>query len=119
MCRVLGVSASGFYDWFRPQSVQEQRNASLLESIRRNFLASDKTYGSPHIVRDLRDAGEPRSMNRVARLMQSAGIKTSHKRRCLPRQHLSTVHSVSPNLLDRQFDAIESNQKWAADFTYV
>lgn len=120
MCRVLGVSASGFYDWFeRPPSDREQRNAKLLESIRRSFLASDKTYGSPRIVRDLRDAGEPCSVNRVARLMQSAGLKARHKRRRLPGQSLSVVHSIAPNLLDRQFEATEPNQKWAADFTYV
>jgi putative transposase len=120
MCRVLSVSASGFYDWFeRPQSLREQRNAELLESIRRSFLASDKTYGSPRIVRDLRDAGAPCSVNRVARLMQTAGIKARHKRRRLPGQVLSVVHSVAPNLLDRQFEATGPNQKWAADFTYV
>jgi putative transposase len=120
MCRVLSVSASGFYDWFeRPQSLREQRNAELLESIRRSFLASDKTYGSPRIVRDLRDAGAPCSVNRVARLMQTAGIKARHKRRRLPGQVLSVVHSVAPNLLDRQFEATGPNRKWAADFTYV
>jgi len=120
MCRVLGVSASGFYDWFdRPPSIREQRNAELLESIRRSFLASDKTYGSPRIVRDLQDAGEPCSVNRVARLMQSAGLKARQKRRRLPGQNLSVVHSIAPNLLDRQFEATEPNQKWAADFTYV
>lgn len=120
MCRLLGVSASGFYDWFeRPQSLREQRNAELLESIRRSFLASDSTYGSPRIALDLRDAGESCSVNRVARLMQAAGIKARHKRRRLPGQILSVVHSIAPNLLDRQFDATGPNQKWAADFTYV
>lgn len=70
-------------------------------------------------MRDLRDVGEPCSVNRVARLMQSAGLKARHIRRRLPGQNLSVVHSVAPNLLDRQFDAIGPNQKWAADFTYV
>lgn len=120
MCRVLGVSASGFYDWFeRPPSQRQQANTKLLARIRDSFAASDQTYGSPRIVRDLRAAGEMCSVNRVARLMQIAGIKARHKRRRLPGQLVSVVHSVAPNLLGRQFDATGPNQKWAADFTYV
>ena len=120
MCRALGVSASGFYDWFnRPPSMRQQANTKLLGQIQASFAASDKTYGSPRIVCDLRDDGVVCSINRVARLMQIAGIKARHKRRRLPGQHLSVVHSVAPNLLDRQFEAAGPNQKWAADFTYV
>jgi putative transposase len=79
MCRVLGVSASGFYDWFeRPQSKREQANAQLIVRIRVSFAASDGTYGSPRILHDLQAAGETCSVNRVARLMRSAGIKARH-----------------------------------------
>lgn len=120
MCCVLGVSTSGFYDWFeRPQSQQQQANVLVLGRIRASFAASDQTYGSPRIVRDLRDEGMTCSVNRVARLMQAAGIKARHKRRRMPGQLVSVVHSVAPNLLDRQFEATAPNQKWAADFTYV
>jgi putative transposase len=51
--------------------------------------------------------------------MQAAGIKARHKRRKQPGQILAVVHSIAPNLLDRQFEATGPNQKWAADFTYV
>lgn len=120
MCRVLGVSASGFYDWFkRPVSQRQQANTTLLSRIHAHFAASDRTYGSPRIVLDLRDEGMSCSVNRVARLMQGAGLKARHKRRRLPGQNLSVVHSIAPNLLDRKFAATGPNQKWAADFTYV
>ena len=120
MCRVLGVSANGFYDWFgRAPSARQQANARLLARIRDSFAASDQTYGSPRVFRDLQEAGETCSLNRVARLMQIAGIKARHKRRRLPSQLASVVHSVAPNLLERQFEATGPNQKWVADFTYV
>ncbi len=120
MCRVLGVSASGFYDWFeRPESDRQQANSALLQRIRESFAASDGTYGSPRIVYDLQQDGVGCSVNRVARLMQAAGIKARHRRRRQPGQMLSVVHSIAPNLLDRQFEATGPNQKWAADFTYV
>lgn len=51
--------------------------------------------------------------------MQAAGIKARHKRRRLPGQLISVMHSVAPNLLERQFEATAPNQKWAADFTCV
>jgi putative transposase len=121
MCRVSDISTSGVYDWFeRPQSLRQQANTNLLSCIRDSFAASDQTYGSPRIVRDLQAAGENCSVNRVARLMQVAGIKARHKRRRLPgQQMLSVVHSIALNLLKRQFQATAPNQKWAADFTYV
>jgi putative transposase len=51
--------------------------------------------------------------------MRAAGIKARHKRRRQPCQLLSVVHSVAPNLQDRDFEATGPNQKWAADFTCV
>ena len=120
MCRLLGVSSSGFYDWFgRPASAHESENAQLLKAIKDSHEASDGTYGSPRVVRDLIDAGFACSENRVARLMKAAGIKACHKRRRALGQIDSRVHALAPNLLDRQFEATGPNQKWAADFTYV
>jgi putative transposase len=51
--------------------------------------------------------------------MRLARLKARHKRPRMPGQMLSAVHSVAPNLLDRQFEATGPNQKWTADFTYV
>lgn len=120
MCKVLGVSSSGFYDWFeRPPSQRERHNAKLLQAIKDSHEASDRTYGSPRVVLDLLDAGLACSENRVARLMKVAGIKARHKRRRAPGQVDEPVHAIAPNLLDRQFEATGPNQKWAADFTYV
>ena len=59
MCRLLGVSSSGFYEWReRPQSARSLANASLLVRIRESFALSDATYGSPRVRKDLVVAGE-------------------------------------------------------------
>jgi putative transposase len=116
----MGVSPSGFYDWLeRPASQRERENLQLLQAIKLSHEASDGTYGSPRVVRDLADAGLACGENRVARLMRAAGMKARHKRRRNPGQLQTTVHAIAPNLLDRQFEATAPNQKWAADFTYV
>jgi transposase len=66
MCRVMNVSASGFYEWFgRPASEHSQTDTRLTRSIRESFELSDRTYGSPRVWHDLRAAGEQCGINRV------------------------------------------------------
>jgi putative transposase len=81
--------------------------------------ASDGTYGLPRILCDMQAMGETCSVNRVARLMQVAGIKAPTSGAACQANRYRPVHSVAPNLLERQFQASAPNQKWAADFTYV
>jgi len=121
MCRVLGASSSGFYEWrTRGSSERARANGQLSVRIRESFEQSDNTYGSPRVWRDLKDWGESCGKNRVARLMRQAGLRARHKRRCAPRdRHARVEHSIAPNLLQRQFEASAVNQKWVADFTYV
>ena len=58
MCRLLGVSASGFYEWLkRPQSARSRENAELLTRIRESFALSDQTYDASRIWKDLVVAG--------------------------------------------------------------
>jgi putative transposase len=119
MSRVLGVSPSGFYEWAaRPPSARAQANQIALARIRESFEASDRTYGSPRVWRDLRDWNVPCSENRVARLMSQAKLIARPKRR-QPPFDTGERSIVAPNVLDRQFDATAPNQKWVADFTYV
>ena len=71
MCRVLGLSTSGYSDWLWPgPSARERRDAELRRGIRRIWCESGKTYGCPPIHAALRDEGE-----RVARLMREMGIE--------------------------------------------
>jgi putative transposase len=82
MFRVLSVSHSGFYDWLsRTPNKRSRENTRLLCRIRESYAVSDKTYGSPRIVRDLKDWGECCSVNRIAKLMREASIKARMKRR--------------------------------------
>jgi putative transposase len=76
MCRMLGVSHGGFYDWCgRRPSRRSQDNDRLTGRIRASFLLSDRTYGAPRVWRDLIDLGEACSENRVARLMRAAHLQ--------------------------------------------
>jgi putative transposase len=121
MCRVLRVSRSGYYAWEkRPPSTCSEANESLLVEIRRVYLKSHKTYGSPRIHAYLRRKGVFCGRNRVARLMRRHQIvaKRSLRRRreaCSP----GPIAWKAPNLLNREFSADEPNQKWVSDITYI
>src|SRR5690606_34725665 len=74
MCRLLGVSPSGFYAWKKRQpSARAQANVALAARIRTAHERSRGTYGSPRVHAELREAG-PVGRKRVARLMRQAGL---------------------------------------------
>jgi len=73
MCRLLGVSTIGFYDWLdRPASQHERENAQLLQAIKQSHEACDGTYGSPRVVRDRIDAGPRCTANAGRRYSSTA-----------------------------------------------
>lgn len=120
MCRVLGISPSGFYEWLsRGPSARAVADAAILERIEHYHLASRCTYGSPRILDDLADEGLRVGRKRVARLMRAAGIVGVSRRRyrgTTIRDHESVA---APDLVERHFTANEPNQLWVADITYI
>jgi putative transposase len=82
MCRVLGVSASGFYAWReRAPSQRSIANAVMTERIRQIHRDSYESYGMPRVRAELIEQGVSISRQRVARLMRRAGIHGISKRR--------------------------------------
>ena len=121
LCDALGVSRSGFYAWCtRAPSVREQFDERLVVAMRQSFVASDRTYGVRRVWPDVCDGGLTCGRERIARLMRHAGLRARPKRRQRPHDALTdVVHTLAPNVLDRQFTATAPNQKWVADFTYL
>src|SRR5690349_5602260 len=76
MCRILGVSRSGYYAWLnREPSNRHKENLAALGPIREVYLEHRKAYGSPRVHAELRKRGFGWGRNRVARLMKLAGIR--------------------------------------------
>jgi putative transposase len=121
MCRVLQVSASGYYAWRdRTPSKRAIDNAVLSERIRAVHAASDATYGMPRVRAELIDQGLKVSRQRVARLMRCAGIRgVSRRRRFVVTTQRDERARPAPDLVKREFKAEAANQLWVADMTYV
>lgn len=117
LCRVAGVSRSGFYAWrSRPLSARAVADAELTEVIREIHQNSRGTYGAPRIRGQLRRRGHRVSRHRVARLMRIDGLVGAHGRRKWRRgRHPAMVPAA--DLLQRDFSAERSDLRWVADIS--
>ncbi len=123
MCRVLGITRSGYYAWSqRPQSRREQQDGELGEQIRAIYQDSFGRYGSPRIHNELQVQGMHCSQKRVARLMQQQQLSARKPRRFVATTDSSHAFPTAPNVLDRQYqvEALAGlNRAWAGDITYI
>lgn len=120
MCRVLGVSESGYYAWrARGPSTRAVEDAELVERIRRIHEVSRGTYGRPRVLRELAACGIHVGGKRVARLMRAAGLQGVSRRK----RHVTTrrdpASRAAPDLVKRQFRAEAPDKLWVADITYI
>ena len=116
----MRVTRSGYYAWRKPDpGERHKREEVLLSQIRTFFARSRGTYGSPRILRDLRETGFACGKHRVARLMRQASLRAV----AAPRFRVTTdsKHAlpVAQNCLARDFTAPAVNRKWASDITYL
>jgi putative transposase len=119
MCRVLGVSSSGYYAWAKRQpSRRAQADATLLAEITAVHAASYGTYGAPRIHVELEDKGLRVGRKRVARLMAAAGLVGASRRRFVTTT-TKGAERAAPDLVERDFKAEKPNQLWVADITYI
>ena len=119
MCRLLGVSPSGYYAWTeRRPSRRSQADAALVAEIRAAHAASRGIYGAPRIHVDLAAKGIRVGRKRVARLMSAAGLAGVSRRKFV---HTTVKGSgrQAPDLVDRNFTAKRPNLLWVADITYI
>lgn len=120
MCRVLEVSASGYYAWRRRMvSVRKREDEQLQQRIRTIHLLSRETYGAPRIHMELREEGTRVGRKRVARLMTQAALRGVCRRKWTVTTRRDRSARPAPDLVDRRFVADKPNALWVADITYV
>ena len=122
MCRVLGVSRSGYYHWLstaenrRQRAAQQQSRDALIAHA---FHARKGRSGSPHLVLDLRDAGHFYNLKTVAKSLQKQGLRAKAARKFKATTNSKHHLAVAENLLEQNFHAAKPNQKWVGDITYL
>jgi len=120
LCRVLGVSRSGYYAWrTRPVSRREREDRRLGIELRSTFRASRQTYGSVRLQQALALKGVACGRKRVRRLMRLQGLVPKKVRRFRRTTRAVDSHSKAANLLDRQFTVNTPDAVWAGDITFL
>ena len=119
MCRVLGVSPSGYWAWaIRSSRPRPAAEIALIDAIRTVHAASRGTYGAPRVHAALRLAGWPVNRKRVARLMRLEGLAGIHRRRFrVPGRTALRSGTVAPDLVRRHFRSGGPDRLWVADIT--
>ena len=121
ICRVLGVSASAYYQRATGQRSARQIEAErLLGRIRELHAANYYAYGSRRMWKALRRAGEIVGRGRVERLMRTHGLQGAKRRGKPWRTTTPDPFALRrPDLVQRDFSADGPNRLWVGDFTYL
>jgi len=120
LCRLLGVSRSGFHAWERrAPSNRDLADAWLSEQVRQIHAESRGTYGARRVHAALRHRGIRVGRKRVERLMRLLGLSG-----LVPKRYRRTTIRVpgvrvADDLVDREFTPAGPNELWVADIKYV
>jgi putative transposase len=121
MCRLLKISASGFYAWDdRPLSQRAREDIALTARIHAIHRRSKGAYGAPMIHAELADDHAIHvGCKRVARLMRAADLQGVSPKRFVRTTLSDGDDTVASDLVDRDFDASGPDRLWVADITYI
>jgi transposase InsO family protein len=118
MCKLLEVSKSGYYDWIKRLDTPD-KDEWLANAIRACQNKCRNTYGYRRVrLWLIRNYGLVANHKAILRVMNKYNL-LSEVRRHRKYQHYSQCIHRYENILNRDFKAEKSNQKWVTDITYV
>jgi len=115
MCRVLQVSASGYYAWrSRTPSKQAQAREVLDAKVRGEFEARKGRAGAPRLARHLN-----KGRRQIADSLRRQGLRAKAAKKFKATTNSNHSLPVAENLLQQDFTAQGANQVWIGDITYI
>ena len=118
VCRVLGVSRSGFYE----ANKRAEAPASICPvavQLNASFAASGGSYGSRPLRKALHAKGMEIGIYKIRRMMRANGLRSAWKRKFVHTTDSKHDLPIAENVLSRQFDPEAVNTAWVADITYI
>jgi len=120
LCQIMNVSPRGYRAYqSRPISQSQRKDMVLLAHIREQHQLSLGSYGRPRMTEELKELGFDVGHRRVGRLMRQNSIFVVRTRKYRVTTDSNHKFNIAPNLLNRNFFAEKSNQKWVTDISYI
>ena len=120
MCRLLGVSESGFHAWrTRPASARAQEEFRLEIEVKAAHQRTRQTCGPERLQAELADNGVEVGVHRIKRIRKKQGLRCKQKRKFKVTTDSKHSLPIAPNLLDRQFVVTAPSKAWVTDITYI
>ena len=118
ICDILDLNRSSYYKWLhRSKSLREVENESLLHDIGLIYAAHNSTYGYRRIADEYNATHEKRyNLKRFYRLAHLVGLLAVIRRK-RPTYQRSKPEVTAGNILNRDFTAKNTNEKWCTDVT--
>lgn len=117
----MGVSTSAYYAWCLATETggDTQEDQALADKVRRIFVENKCCFGSRRLSDQLKKQGIAVGRFKTRRIMRDLELQVRYPKRIKVTTDSRHNEVISPNRLDRQFQAAGPNQVWTTDITYV
>ena len=122
LCRVLGVSRSGYHAWATRHASQRAKTRERLKlAAHAAHQRTRQTYGAVRLQKELASDGFTVSLGTVKRVRRELGLRCVQQKRRFRVTTTDSRHTlpVAENLLAQDFSVERPNEVWTADITYV
>ena len=119
ICRLLGVTRNGFYNYQKHYKPQDPLHNEMLYWVKKVAESSNYSYGSRRMQKALNALGYPIGRNKAKKLMVEAGVKARYRKKYKVTTNSNHKQPVFENILNRQFVVEKANQAYAGDITYL
>lgn len=122
MCRVMGLSRSGYYEWLERQGKPSSRTVQrklLDQHVKEIYYAKRGRAGSPRLTHHLHALGHIYDKKTIASSMQRQDLRAKAARKFKATTNSKHNLPVADNLLKQDFSATRPDQKWVSDITYL
>ena len=121
LCRFLGVSRSGYYQWKQAKPIKLAIWQSQLDQrVKDCFDTFEARYGAVRIHRELRHThGWFYNLKTIEKSLKRQGLVAKAAKKFKATTNSKHSLPVADNLLAQNFEAKRPNEKWCQDITYL